>query len=97
MNKKKQRRKMNTFVRGFRKELQTDKWYGGHFSIQEIQMGDGHDELVFKRYVFTYVNGDTIITEETQWVNMFDIRRIILAAYNDFIHKCEYQGPARSK
>jgi hypothetical protein len=60
-------------------------------------MGDGHDELVFKRYVFTYVNGDTIITEETQWVNMFDIRRIILAAYNDFIHKCEYQGPARSK
>jgi len=97
MNKKKQRRKMNTFVRGFRKELQTDKWYGSHFSIQEIQMGDGHDELVFKRYVFTYVNGDTIITEETQWVNMFDIRRIILAAYNDFIHKCEYQGPARSE
>lgn len=97
MNKKKQRRKMNTFVRRFRKELQTDKWYGGHFSIQEIQMGNGRDELVFKRYVFTYANGNDIRTEETQWVNMFDIRRIILQAYNEFIQKCGYQGPARTK
>jgi hypothetical protein len=97
MEKKKQRHEMNTFIRGFRKELNTDKWYGGHFGIQEIQMGSGHDELVFKRYVFTYANGNDIRTEETQWVNMFDIRRTILQAYNDFIHKCNYQGPASSK
>ena len=97
MNKKKQRRKMNTFIRGFRKELNTDKWYGGLFRIQEIQMANGHDDLVFKRYIFMYGDGKHYIMEETQWVNMFDIRRIILAAYNDFIHKCEYQGPARSK
>jgi hypothetical protein len=97
MNKKKQRRKMNTFVRRFRKELQTDKWYGSHFSIQEIQMGDGHDELVFKRYVFTYANKGSVMTQESTWVNMFDIRKVILGAYNNFIIKCEYQGPARSK
>jgi hypothetical protein len=97
MNTKKQKRKMNTFVRSFRKELQTDKWYGGCFSIQEIQMGTGYDAIIFKRYVFTYANKGSVMTQESTWVNMFDIRRVILGAYNNFIIKCEYQGPARSK
>jgi hypothetical protein len=94
MNKKKQRREMNRIIRRFRKELQTDKWFDGRFRIQEIQMGDGRDELVFKRYLFMYGDGKRFVMEESQWVNMFDIRREILSAYNKFImEKCGYTGP----
>lgn len=93
MNKQKQKREMNRFIRNFRKQLQTDKWFEGRFDIQEIQMGVGYEDFVFKRYVFTYFKNGSIKTEESRWVNMLDIRREILNAYNTFIHKCGHTGP----
>ena len=98
MNKQKQKRGMNTFVRGFRKQLQTDKWYEGRFDIQEIQMGVGADELVFKRYVFTYKGDSGLIKKETKWVNQLDIARTLLGDYNNFIQlDCGYNGPRSPK
>lgn len=100
MDKQEQIKSMTDFISFFNKELKTDPWYGNHFFIEEYQTEmNGRDGLVFKNYVLNYVNGWTadIKMVESSWVNYFDIRRKLISEMNTFIHKCGYQGPARSK